>query len=187
MSASYPGSDASGPPAVRADRAVHEACVTGAHRLGPEPEPFGEARPQTLEEHVGLIGEAEHNLSTPRVRERHGKRTLAGVDGEEHRAFAVPERRSPCAPVIARVGSFDLHDVGPERREDLGAVGAGDRRRDVDNVLACEGEARHRANHPLAARPSVAATGRETAGFRDLRATGDSALADLRSCALLKR
>ena len=98
--------------------------------------------------------------SRPRSsRERDRERALARVHGEEHRALAVPERRAPGAAVVARVRPLDLHDVGAERGEDLGAVRPGDRRRHVDDARARERAERHRRNHRCSARMRACPTG----------------------------
>ena len=134
--------------AVRADRAVDEAWVPLAQRLGAEAEPLGEPGAKALEEHVGPVDEPQHGVAAALVAQRHGERALPRVHREEHRALPVPERRAPRAPVVTRVRPLDLHHVGAERGEDLGAVRPGDRRRDVDDAHAFEGTERHRRNHP---------------------------------------
>ena len=50
------------PPAERADRAVDEPLVAGAHVVGPDAEPLGRAGAQALDERVGLLGEAEQRV-----------------------------------------------------------------------------------------------------------------------------
>ena len=113
---------------------------------GAEPELVGEPGPEALQEDVGAVHEPQQRLAPARVAERERERALAGVGGEEHRPLAVPERRPPGAAVVARVGPLDLDHVGAERREDLRAVRAGDRRRDVEHAHAAErGQASSRA------------------------------------------
>jgi hypothetical protein len=129
--------------AVGADRAVDEPRVARSEHVGAEPEPLGEAGAEALEEDVRPVGQPEDDLPTALVRQGDRERALARVHGEEHRALPVPEGRAPGAAVVARVGPLDLHHVGAERGEDLGAVRPRDRRRHVDDASAGEGEEGH--------------------------------------------
>ena len=120
--------------AVGADGAVDEPRVARAQRVRAEAELVGEPGPEALEEDVGAVREPQQRLAPARVAQRERERALARVGGEEHRPLAVPERRPPGAAVVARVGPLDLDHVRAERRQDLRAVGAGDRRRHVEHA-----------------------------------------------------
>ena len=122
--------------AVGADRAVYEPSVSLSERVGAEAEAPRETGTQALEEYVGAVDESQDGFTPSLVAERHCERTLPRVHGEEHRALSVPERRAPGTAVVSRVGPLDLHDICAERREDLGAVRPGDRRRHVDHARA---------------------------------------------------
>ena len=122
MSASYPGSRASGPTLpVRADRAVDEPWVMGRARpSAPSPSPRRDRGRRLCRKTSALLGERS-TASRPRSsRERDRERALAGVGGEEHRALAVPERRPPCPAVVPRARPLDLDDVGAERTRGSG-------------------------------------------------------------------
>ena len=123
---------------------MNEARVPPPELVGSEAESLGEAGAEALHEDVRSIDQPEHDVAAARVAQRHRERTLVGVHREDHRTLSVPERRSPRAPVVARVRPLDLDDIGPQHPEDLRAVGAGDRRRHVDDAGAGEGEERHR-------------------------------------------
>jgi hypothetical protein len=99
------------------------------------------SRPKALDEHVGLVCEAEHDLASPVGGEVERERALAGVRGEEQRPLAVDERGAPGARVVAGDG-LDLDDVGAERGEQLGRRRAGDGCRDVDDAFAGQGDQR---------------------------------------------
>ena len=87
----------------------------GADRAVDEPRV---ARPQTLDEHVGAVDEAEYDFAAAVVSEVDGERALARVRGEEHRAFSLEERWTPRAGVIAAEW-LHLDDVRAERGEQL--------------------------------------------------------------------
>jgi hypothetical protein len=76
------------------------------------------SRPEALHEHVGAVGEPEHDLAAPLLPEVDRQRALAGVRGEEHCALAVEKRRSPGTGMVA-AERLHLHDVGAERGEQL--------------------------------------------------------------------
>jgi hypothetical protein len=113
-----------------ADLARQRGFARGA-RL-PEAARLGGTRPQALDEDVGAVGQAQQHVEAAAQVER--DRPLAGVHGEEHRALAVPERRAPGARFVADGRRLDLDHVRSERREDLRAVRAGERRRHVDHT-----------------------------------------------------
>ena len=139
MSASYPGSRASGPVWPYAPSEQYTSRGLAARTVvGPEPELLGEAGAEALEEDVGARGQPEQRVAAARVTERQAEGALPRVGREEHRALAVPERRAPGAAVVARVGSLHLDDVRAERGEDLGAVRACDRRRHVEHARPLE-------------------------------------------------
>ena len=109
-------------------------------RSASAPSPSSSARPgRRLCRKTSARSASRSSASRPRgSRSESAERALARVGGEEHRALAVPERRSPGAAVVARVRSLDLDDVGAERGEDLRAVRPGDRRRHVEHAHAGE-------------------------------------------------
>ncbi len=130
---------------VGADRAVDEALVASAQRVGAEAHALREPGPKALEEHVRAVDEAQDGVPAALVAQRDGERALARVHGQEHRALAVPEGRAPRTCVVPGVRPLDLDHVGAERGEDLRAVRAGDRRRHVDDAHARDGGG---ADHP---------------------------------------
>ena len=132
---------------VGADGAVDESWIALPERVGAEPELVCKTRPEALQEHVSPVHEPQQGIAAAWVAEGKAERALAGVGGEEHRALAVPERRPPGPAVVARVGALDLDHVGAERRQDLRAVRAGDRGRDVENAHARERGEAHRPHH----------------------------------------
>ncbi len=133
--------------AVRAHGAVDEPWVALPEGARAETELLGEPRPEALEEDVGAVDEPEQRLAAARLAERERKRALPCIGGEEHRALAVPEGRPPGPAVVAGVGTLHLDDVGAQRGQDLGAVGAGDRGGDVEHLDACEWCRSHHAHH----------------------------------------
>ena len=100
----------------RADRAVHESRVARSERGGVQAVLLCRSRPEALDEHVGLVGEAKHDVAPSVVGEVERERALAGVRGEEERAFPLDKRRSPGAGVVAGE-RLDLHDVGTQCRQ----------------------------------------------------------------------
>ena len=89
-----------------------------------EPPAFERPRPEVLEHHVALLGEAAHQRP-PLV--------LPQIDGDALlvAAEAVPPERdavlhaAPGAHGIARAGRLDLDDLGPEVAEDRAREGTG--------------------------------------------------------------
>ena len=45
---------------------VHERVVAGAALLGPDAEPFRDAGPEPLEQHVGALAQPQHDLGAVR-------------------------------------------------------------------------------------------------------------------------
>ena len=129
---------------VGADRAVDEACVASAQRVGAEAHALREPGPEALEEHVRAVDEAQDGVPAALVAQRDGERALPSVHGQEHRALAVPEGRAPRTCVVPGVRPLDLDHVGAERGEDLRAVRAGDRGRHVHDARPRERGERHR-------------------------------------------
>ena len=128
-----------------ADRAVHEPRVALPELGAAEAVPLCRSRPEALDERIGAVGELEHDLAAPIGSEVDGERALAGVRGEEHRAFSVEKRRPPGAGVVPGK-RLHLDDVGPERGEQLCRSRARERGRDVDDLGADEGtELAHRS------------------------------------------
>ena len=138
----------------RADRAVDEARVPRAKRLVAESARLCEPRPEALDEDVRAVGEAEHRLQARGIGKPQRDRPLARVRAQKHRPGAVDERRAPRARVVAAVRSLDLDHVRTERAQDLGAVGPGERGRDVEHAQAGEREEAH-VDQSCAGRPPV--------------------------------
>ena len=85
-------------PAVGRDRAVDEVRVARAEGVRAQPELVGEARPQALDEHIGLAGEPLDDVPAAPQVERN--RPLPRVGGDEERPEPVGERRSPPAGLV---------------------------------------------------------------------------------------
>ena len=127
----------------RAHRAVDEPLVSRSQRLAAEPEALGGARAQRLHEHVGSVDEPQQRLTALLVLEVERERPLGAVGREEHHAPALEEARPPRAGLVAPGRMLHLHHVGAEAAEDLGAGGAGERGRDVDDPDAGERREAH--------------------------------------------
>ena len=104
---------------------------------------LGEARAEALHEHVGVVDELEHAVAVAREVDSH--RSFSGVRGEPERSVVADERRPPGACVIS-LGRLDLDHVRAERGQELRAIRAGERRRDVDDDLPFEGPEGHRSS-----------------------------------------
>ncbi len=104
---------------------------------GAEAVPLRCSGPQALDEDVGPVGEAEHDLAASLVPEVDGQRALPRVRGEEHRALALQKRRAPRARVIA-AERLHLDDVRAERGEQLRGRRPGEGGRDVDDARSDE-------------------------------------------------
>src|SRR5207245_2386320 len=123
--------------AERSDRAVDEPRVARPELGGAEAVAFRCSGPQALEEHVGLIDEAQHDLAPSLVAEVDRERALACVRREEHRALPFQKRRPPGARVVAGE-RLHLDDIGSERREQLRRRRPGEGGGDVDDAHAGE-------------------------------------------------
>ena len=62
---------------------VDEPVVAGAARVGADAEPFGDAGPEALEQHVGLLAQTEHDLGRVRMLEVDAGAAAAAVDHGE--------------------------------------------------------------------------------------------------------
>ena len=112
---------------VGGHRAVDQTGVAGGHRLGVEAHPLECARPHVRHEHVGLVDQAQRELTA-----------LVGTDVEHDRALAAVvelERRVrwqlgpehlPELPARVTGGRFDLDHVGAPVGEDHRRGRAGD-------------------------------------------------------------
>ena len=128
----------------RAERAVDQARVERAERLGAQPELFQRARSHVLEHDV----DAAHVLLEPghvaRVLQIERDRALAGVDAVEARADAGQERRPPAARVVAPVRPLDLDDIGPQPSQRLAGERPGQVLRELEDLDAGERKGCHR-------------------------------------------
>ena len=79
---------------------------------------------EALDHHVGVSGEFFDDVQALFGLEIDGEAALVAVEGEELRAFAVPDG-GPLAGFVAVVGFFDFDDVGAHVGEVLSAKGAG--------------------------------------------------------------
>ena len=128
------GASRSGLPEAR-DRAIDEPRMPWRHRGVVEAQPGQRAGPEVLDEHIRLRDQPLEDLAAGRLLEIERDAFLVAVDAQEIRAFAVQERRSPAARVVALAGLLDLDDprahVGEQHRaigarEDAGQVENGD-------------------------------------------------------------
>jgi hypothetical protein len=136
----------SGSPLIAARPLIDSAIVAkpGRLRYGPVcPKPvtrvttsrrFQRARPEVLDEDVGVVDEAEEHVAVGGVLEVEDDRALVAVRQLPPQAFAVA-RVAP-GEVAQRVASGPLHldHVGPVVGQVAGAVRAGDDRRQVEHL-----------------------------------------------------
>ena len=132
------------------------------------------ARPAGLEARLVPAGERRASFHDDRVHERLAlaQRDVAVAEGEVAR-----ERDLEALAHAERAVGLDVDgDVGLEQAEAVGARGAGKAKGDRRAATSDDNAMRSRY-----------ARGREADAFRDLRASGKSAPADFRSCALKNR
>src|SRR5262249_50089003 len=101
------------------------------------------AGPEALNEDVRTLGEAEHGVAAGRRLQVERQRPLPGVRGKEHHAGAVVERRAPAAGPLPRAPPPDLHHAAAERGQQLRAIRAGERTRQVEDSSTCKDVAVH--------------------------------------------
>ena len=116
-----------------------EARVAGEQHVGPEPEPLERAGPEVLDEHVGVVDEAQQRR----------RRSAASLRSSDDRALVAVGQLPPQALAVALVaprhvaqavaaGPLDLDHVGAEVGEVAGAVRAGEHGRQVEDAQVGE-------------------------------------------------
>jgi hypothetical protein len=119
--------------AVAGDRTVNEPPVQSAHPIGPESQPLERARPEVLDEHVGVANQVLEQLAAFRRFQIDGNALLVPVDTQEIGAPAVHER-CPRSRVVAMAGVLDLDDLGAHVAEQHRAQGSGQHAGEVDHL-----------------------------------------------------
>ena len=128
-----PGRSAYGPSWPKPDTRVTtrrglRACSTS----GPRPRRSSAPGPEVLDEHVGVVGEAQHQLEAGRVLEVDDDRALVAVGQLPPQPLAVALVAPRHVAQAVAAGALDLDHVGAEVGEVAGAVGPGDDRRQVE-------------------------------------------------------
>src|SRR3954452_1329242 len=91
-------------------------------------------RPPRLDDDVGACDQPQQRVLAAVVGEVESERALRAVRSEEHDAAAGEEPWPPLPCFVASPRVLDLHDLGPEPAEDLGAGRPGKRRGEVDDT-----------------------------------------------------
>ena len=114
----------------RADRAItghgaiDQARVDRRQRGEVDTQALGHARPEVVDQHVGLAHQAQQDLVAGGFLQVQAQAALVAVDAQEGAAFAG-QRRRVLAQVVA-FGRLDLDDVGAHVAQEGAAIGAGD-------------------------------------------------------------
>ena len=134
-----------GPPDVRAvlavadAGAVHEPRVPLRERLVAQPEPLHDARPEVLDDDVGLVDQAKRDVDAVGRLEVEDDAALVPVVRDErdaHPADVGVLQRVAAHPVARR--GLDLDDLSPQVAEDLGGERALRELAEVHDDDACQ-------------------------------------------------
>ena len=128
--------------AVAGDRAVDQPRVDLPQAVVADAQAVQDARPERLEEDVGVAGEAQQHVAALVGLEIDPDRALAPVERQEERRVgallgALVVRRRP-AHVVAHAGVLDLDHVGAEVAEQQRAEPAGQQPREVEDAQPLE-------------------------------------------------
>ena len=93
-----------------------EARVSSREPLVTEPEPVHDARPEVLDQHVGVRGEVADEVGAARGGQVDADASLAGVHLREHASPSVRDDAEQVGDIRAR--ALDPDDVGAEIAED---------------------------------------------------------------------
>ena len=135
--------------AVAGDGAVDEPRIALAQALVADAQAVEHARPKRLEQHVGVLREAQQHLSALLGLQIDPDRALTAVQREEQRATrglvgALVVRRRP-ADVVAQSGVLDLDHVGAEVGQQQRAEPTRKQPREVEDASVPQRERVHAA------------------------------------------
>ena len=101
------------------DRRVNEARVDFRERLIAEPEPVERARPEILQEHIGLGDDLSEQPLAVIGLQVEGQAALVGVEQQKEQAVAVLDVAHVAARDVAALRLLELDHIGAEKRQDL--------------------------------------------------------------------
>ena len=124
-----PGGERERPVLAPAGHAAEdEAGVALRARLRAEAEPLGDAGPEALDQHVGLVGQPEQQVDRRRV-----------LEVQADRAAPAAQRIERCLRLrAASLSPVDSQDIGAEIGQDHAAEGRGRQAGDLDDTHAAE-------------------------------------------------
>src|SRR5439155_1293800 len=129
------------------DRAVDQPVVARTQLRRTEAEPPRGTRAQALHEHGRALRQTQQGVPPCPCGQVEGERALARVRREEHHAPPAGEGRPPRARLVAAARMLDLDHVGAEGSEDLRAIRAGQRARQIEHPDALERMKARQAMH----------------------------------------
>ncbi len=121
-------------------RAINQLWIAAAEACLIQPVLEQPANLEVFDEDIGAPGQFAHGPLSWSGRDVDGNRAFVAIAGEKIGGIATAaigafnERRTPVAGVVASSGALDLDNSGAEVREDLGAPGAGQNARQIDNA-----------------------------------------------------